>query len=139
VTDSGSFGTVSMPVTGPLAAQADRVMASASQAGADDSKIEKSARDFESLLLSTWLQQAEQSFASVPGGDEDDDADAGKEQLQAIAMQSLATSMTESGGIGIAKIISSHLRKAEEARLEKSTLAALPTTTTNPPKAKTGP
>jgi Rod binding domain-containing protein len=115
-----SFGTVSMPVVGPLSSQADKVMAGAREAGADDAKIDKSARDFESLLLSTWLQQAEQSFASVPGGDDDEDADAGKEQLQAIAMQSLATSMTASGGIGIAKIIASHLHKAEAAREAKA-------------------
>jgi Rod binding domain-containing protein len=115
-----------------LSSQADKVMAGAREAGADDAKIDKSAKDFESLLLSTWLQQAEQSFASVPGGDDDDDADAGKEQLQAIAMQSLATSMTASGGIGIAKIIASHLHKAEEAREAKASESERSLTT--PPK-----
>jgi len=79
-----------------------------------DAKIEKSAKDFESILLSNWLQQAEQSFAKLPGGDDEEDADAGKEQFQGMAMQSLGTSMTAAGGIGIAKMISKQLHKAED-------------------------
>jgi Rod binding domain-containing protein len=82
-----------------------------------NTKIEKSAKDFESILLGSWLQQAEQSFGSLPGGDDDDDADAGKEQFQGMAMQSLGASMTAAGGIGIAKMISKQLHKAEDARV----------------------
>lgn len=84
-----------------------------------DAKIEKSATDFESILLGSWLQQAEQSFGSLPGGD-DEDADSGKDQYMSIAMQSLGTSMTASGGVGIAKMISNSLHKAEDARVGKS-------------------
>jgi Rod binding domain-containing protein len=36
-----------------------------------------------------------------------------------IAMQSLGASMTNSGGIGIAKMISNSLHKAEDARVAK--------------------
>ncbi len=32
----------------------------------NSAKIQKSAREFEAVLLSHWLEQAEQSFASVP-------------------------------------------------------------------------
>jgi Rod binding domain-containing protein len=78
-------------------------------------KIEKSARDFESILLGNWLQQAEQSFASLPGGDADGDDDVGKDQYQGMAMQSLGASMTASGGIGIAKMISKQLHKQDNA------------------------
>ena len=120
MSDSSPFGTVSMPVSGPLSAQVDKLLQNVGTAAADNTKIEKSAREFESLLFGTWLQQAEQSFASVPGADEDDDADAGKGQLQAIATQSLASSMTASGGIGIAKIVAASLHKAEDARLAKA-------------------
>lgn len=86
---------------------------------ATDQKIEKSAKEFESILLGTWLQQAEKSFGSLPGGDDDEDADAGKDQLQGMAMQSLGASMTASGGIGIAKMVSSHLHTAEDARVAR--------------------
>src|ERR1700733_2544029 len=79
----------------------------------ENAKIEKSAKDFESLLLGGWLQQAEQSFAKLPGGDDEEDADAGSDELQGIAMQSLGTAMTEAGGIGLARMISRQLHKAE--------------------------
>ena len=75
----------------------------------EDAKIEKAGKDFESILLGSWLQQAENSFASVPGGNEDDDGTSGKDQFQGIAMQALAGSLTKSGGIGIAKMITQHL------------------------------
>jgi Rod binding domain-containing protein len=98
----------------PLTTQADKVLQHPGSAATENSKIEKSAKDFESILLGTWLQQAEQSFASLPGGDDDGDADAGKEQFQGMAMQSLGTSMTAAGGIGIAKMISKQLHKAAD-------------------------
>ena len=78
-----------------------------------DAKIEKAGKDFESILLGSWLQKAEQSFATVPGGDEDGDDDVGKEQFQSMAMQSLAGSLTASGGIGIAHMITEHLKMAD--------------------------
>jgi Rod binding domain-containing protein len=118
--DESAFAPVSLPVIGPLTTQADRVLKNAGMAAADDNKIEKSAKDFESILLGTWLQQAEKTFAAVPGADDDDDADAGKDQFQSIAMESLAASMTAAGGIGIAKIVAAHLHKAEDARLAKA-------------------
>jgi Rod binding domain-containing protein len=80
----------------------------------EDAKAVKAGKDFESILLGTWLQQAENSFATVPGGDQDDDADAGKDQFQGIAMQALAGSLTRSGGVGIAKMITQHLQRATE-------------------------
>ena len=115
--NASAFGGISGVVIGPLASSANQVIRQAASAATENSKIEKSAKDFESILLGSWLQQAEQSFGSVPGGDGDDDEDSGKEQFQGFAMQSLGTSMTASGGIGIAKMISTQLHKAEDARV----------------------
>lgn len=110
--------------TGVLDSRADEVIARArrgtSPAAAttqssitkEDGKIEKAGKDFESILLGSWLQQAEQSFAKVPGGDGESDDDASKDQFQGIAMQALAGSLTASGGIGIAKMITKHLHAA---------------------------
>lgn len=117
MSDISTVGSMSGAVTGPLTIQANRVIRQAGSASTVNTKIEKSAKEFESILLGSWLQQAEQSFGSLPGGDDDDDADAGKEQFQGMAMQSLGTSMTASGGIGIAKMISKQLHKAEDARV----------------------
>ena len=108
---------ISGTVASSLPTKADEVMKRSGSIPTANEKIEKSAKEFESILLGNWLQQAEQSFGSLPGGDDDDDADAGKEQFQGMAMQSLGTSMTASGGIGIARMISKQLHKAEDARV----------------------
>lgn len=107
---------------GSTDAQSDKLLSRARSAAADaapsakqDAKIEKAGKDFESILLGSWLQQAEQSFAKVPGGDGEEDDDSSKDQFQGIAMQALAGSLTASGGIGIAKMITEHLRSAAGA------------------------
>jgi Rod binding domain-containing protein len=123
VSDASAFGSVSSAVIGPLTTQADKVLRHPASAATENSKIEKSAKDFESILLGSWLQQAEQSFGSLPGGDDDEDADAGKEQFQGMAMQSLGNSMTAAGGIGIAKMIAKQLHKAADAQPEVATKA----------------
>jgi Rod binding domain-containing protein len=117
VSDIPALSSISGAVTGPLTTQADRVIRQAGSPAEGNAKIEKSAKDFESLLLGSWLQEAEQSFAALPGGDDDEDSGAGKDQFQGIAMQALGTSMTAAGGIGIAKMISKQLHKAEDARV----------------------
>lgn len=107
---------------GSLNARADQLLnqtktslAAPTSASKEDAKIEKAGKDFESILLGSWLQQAEQTFAKVPGGDgAEDDDDSSKDQFQGIAMQALAGSLTASGGIGIAKMITKHLHAASE-------------------------
>lgn len=97
-------------------AQADQLLASGSSSlgSKEEAKVEKAGKDFESILLGSWLQKAEESFASVPGGDEDEDEDPGKGQFQNMATQYLANSLSAQGGIGIAKMITEHLRVADE-------------------------
>jgi Rod binding domain-containing protein len=110
--DSSSLGVAASPAISLLTTQTDKLLHRPVSEVTENNKIEKSAKDFESILLSNWLQQAEESFGSVPGGD-DDDADPGKDQFQGIAMQSLGSSMTAAGGIGIAKMIAQALHKAD--------------------------
>lgn len=106
-------------ISGSLAAQAQSAALNSrvdseirqiqSQQGAkSDGKIEKSAREFESMLLSTWLQQAEQSMATVPGAEDDEDK-AGRDQMMGMGVQALASSLSASGGIGIAAMIAKAL------------------------------
>jgi Rod binding domain-containing protein len=116
MSDISALGGVSGVVTGPLATKANQAIRQATSAG-EDKKIEKSAKDFESILLGSWLQQAEQSFGSLPGTDDEEDPASGKDQFQGMAMQALGASMTASGGIGIAKMISASLHKAEDNRV----------------------
>lgn len=84
------------------------------QPGSDDARINKSAKDFEAMLLGTWLRQAESSFATVPGADSDDDDAANKDQMMSFGVQSLAQSMVDAGGIGIAKMIETALHRQAE-------------------------
>jgi Rod binding domain-containing protein len=87
------------------------------QAMNGDGKIEKSAQEFESMLLTTWLQQAETSMATVPGAEDDEDA-AGRDQMMSLGVHSLATSMAASGGIGIGKMIAKALHAAADKAAE---------------------
>ena len=111
MSDISTFSNMPLLAISPLNTQADKLLRHPGSPSTENSKIEKSAKDFESILLGSWLQQAEQSFGSLPGGD---DEDAGKEQFQGMAMQSLGNSMTAAGGIGIAKMIANQLHKAED-------------------------
>jgi len=73
-------------------------------------KIEKSSKDFESVLMGHWLEQAQQSFATVPGGDPDEEPSLGKDQFQSIAMQAVASALSgRNGGLGIAHMVAKHL------------------------------
>ena len=109
-------------ISGSMAAQAQETylqsreehalhQVQSAQAGKDDARIEKGAREFEAMLLSNWLQQAEQSMASVPGAEDDEDAP-GREQMMSLGVQSLAGSLASSGGIGIAAMIVKALHSA---------------------------
>ncbi len=89
----------------------------------DAAKIDKGAQQFEAILIGSWLKDAEQSFGSVPGGS--DNQDSGGEQMMSLGVQSLATSLAASGGIGIGKMIA----KAMHATQDK--LSTQPATTSN--------
>lgn len=81
----------------------------------DNAKIDKSAQEFESMLLGSWLQQAQQSMATVPGADDDSDDSGGlKDQMMSIGTQALSKAMAADGGIGIAKMIAQALHKAAD-------------------------
>jgi Rod binding domain-containing protein len=72
--------------------------------------------------VGSWLQQAEQSFATIPGAD-DDDQDVGRDSMMSFGVQSLSTSMAASGGIGIGKMIA----KAMHAAADKAGGQQMPT------------
>ncbi len=71
----------------------------------EHSKIEKSARDFESILIGQWMEDAEKSFATLPGADPEHDADPGQGQFRSLAMQFLASGLSKRGGLGIARLV----------------------------------
>ena len=78
-----------------------------------DEKIDKGSKEFESILLGSWLQQAEQSFTTLPGGD-DDDKDVASDSVMSFGVQALSTSLAASGGIGIGKMIAKAMHAAAD-------------------------
>ena len=80
-------------------------------------RLSSAAKEFESVLLGQWLKDAEASFASVPGSEEDD---AGGEQMKEFAMQNVAGDFVQRGGIGIAAMVESALAKQETPQLARS-------------------
>jgi Rod binding domain-containing protein len=79
----------------------------------DAARIDKGAKEFEAILVGSWLQQAEQSFATIPGAD-DDDQDVGRDSMMSLGVQTLATSLAASGGIGIGKMVAKAMHAAAE-------------------------
>lgn len=116
----------SIPIGGSLAAQAQNSLLQSREdhmihelnslkTSNSDAKINKSAQEFESMLLSTWLQQAQQSMATVPGADSDgDDSSGTRDQVMSLGVQSLSASLAASGGIGIGKMIAHALHATEK-------------------------
>jgi Rod binding domain-containing protein len=96
--------------------QAIRDLRGAQARTASPSRIDKAARDFESILVGQWLNQAEKSFATVPGSDPDQQNDSGHDQFQSIACQSLAQGLSKAGGFGIAAMISKQLKATQATR-----------------------
>ena len=82
------------------------------KSAADAAKIDKGSKEFEAVLIGSWLQQAEQSFATVPGAD--DGQDVGRDSMMSMGVQTLATSMAASGGIGIGKMVAKAMHAAAD-------------------------
>lgn len=72
-------------------------------------QLAHAAGEFESILLNQWLEGAESTFGSVPGGDEDQDP--GDQQMKSFAVQALAKGITKAGGIGLAGVVSKALEE----------------------------
>jgi Rod binding domain-containing protein len=81
-----------------------------SNTASDTARLTAAAKEFESVLLGQWLKEADSTFGSVPGSEEDD---AGGQQMKEFAMQQVATDFTERGGIGIAPMVERALAKQE--------------------------
>jgi len=72
----------------------------AESSGAKSSRLEKSAREFEAMLLQSWLEKMNQSFAGV-----DKSQDAAHDTVSSLGTQAIAKALAARGGIGIAEMI----------------------------------
>jgi Rod binding domain-containing protein len=104
-----------------------------SKSAIDSAKIDKGAKEFEAVLVGSWLQQAEQTFATIPGAD-DDNQDVGKDSMMSFGVQSLATSLAASGGLGIGKMIAKAMHAAADKANGSDSTAAGPDSAPETPK-----
>jgi len=96
---------------GLLQSRADQLLGSVARSKPADSKLKNSAHQFEAILIGKWLEEAEATFAKLPGDDEDPDADPGQDQFRSMALQFLAEGISSAGGLGVASMILKHLEQ----------------------------
>jgi Rod binding domain-containing protein len=96
---------------GLLQSRTDQLLGSVARAKPADSKLKSSAHQFEAILIGKWLEEAETTFAKLPGDDDDPDADPGQDQFRSMAIQFLAEGISSAGGLGVAAMILKHLEQ----------------------------
>lgn len=79
-----------------------------SAACGDTKKAHKSAVEFESILLASWLEKMQQTIQTLPG----DDQDPGADTFQSLGVQAISGALAARGGLGIAKLVEKHLLPA---------------------------
>jgi Rod binding domain-containing protein len=87
-------------------------LTTAAQAQAPSPKLVKAAQEFEAILLSTWLEKLQGSFAGP-----DDGSDPAHGTLASMGTQAIASALAARGGLGVAKMLLQHLVKPSETVL----------------------
>jgi peptidoglycan hydrolase FlgJ len=64
-------------------------------------KVVEAARQFEAVLLESFLQPLEQTFSTLPGGDDS----LGVGGYRDMGTQAMATAIAKSGGLGIGDMV----------------------------------
>ena len=121
---ASSFLSLASAKTSALQSREDNMIQQLKSPAAptDDAKIEKGAREFESILVGSWLQQAEQSFATLPGAE--DGEDPGRDQMMSLGVETLSKSLAAAGGIGIGKMIARAMHaNADKAKAQQTASA----------------
>jgi Rod binding domain-containing protein len=67
-------------------------------------KGEKAARDFEAILLTSLMDSLQKTLSGLP-----DDQTPGASDYRLMGTQAFAAAIADQGGIGIARLILSHL------------------------------
>ena len=72
------------------------------------SKLKKSAQEFESILLQSWLEKMNQSFVGAS-----ESQDAAHDTVSSLGTQAIASALAARGGIGIAAMLLRQLQSAD--------------------------
>jgi len=74
-------------------------------------KLVKSAREFEALLLQSWLEEMNQAFVGS-----EESLDPGHDTINSLGTQAIASALVERGGIGIAKALIQKLQPGDNTK-----------------------
>ena len=74
--------------------------------GAAPQKLVKAAREFEAMLLESWLEKMNRGFIG-----EGDSQDAAHDTISSRGAQAVATALAERGGVGIGSMLAASLQK----------------------------
>ena len=85
-------------------------------------KLIKATQEFEANLLTSWWEEAEKGLKDSMGGE----LGSGLDGLKGLAMHSMALSMAQAGGIGMARTIFHSLEPALRRQLRGETGSAAP-------------
>jgi Rod binding domain-containing protein len=91
----------------PAPAQTEAGAATTSQAD----KLKKSAREFEAILLQSWLEKMNQSFVGST-----ESQDPAHDTVSSLGTQAIASALAARGGIGIAKMLLRQLQPKDEGK-----------------------
>ena len=80
-----------------------------SQQGEASSRLVKATREFEAILLSSWLEKMQESFAGSEDG-----GDPAHGTLASMGTQAIASALSARGGIGIARMLLQQFGKGAE-------------------------
>jgi Rod binding domain-containing protein len=72
--------------------------------GSPMQKLTKAAQEFEGVLISSWLDEAQKSSLDPSG----EGQDAGSETMRGLGNQAVALALARRGGLGIAHLIVRH-------------------------------
>jgi Rod binding domain-containing protein len=93
------------PTIPPPVGSPEQTFASASPRKQSASKLEQSAREFESILLQSWLEKMNQSFVGASASQ-----DPAHDTVSSLGSQAIASALAARGGIGIAAMLLRHLQ-----------------------------
>jgi Rod binding domain-containing protein len=84
-------------------------------------KLAKAAQEFESILLTSWLEKMNQGLV---GSEESQDP--AHDTVSSLGTQAIASALAARGGIGIARLLLRQLQPAKTVVTEQSASANLP-------------
>ena len=103
---------MAVSVLGSLQVPAENAAAASPQT---ESKLRKSAREFEAILLQSWLEKMNQSFI---GSSESQDA--AHDTVSSLGTQAIASALAARGGIGIANMLLRQLQPKRDVQVQDS-------------------